>query len=350
MRAWEADLHERSFERLLRSSFKGDLVAELLYRVIVGRPASRAERDELRRKARGGAELMDLAHEMKATEEGARVVIHGVPPALRTYLRAQFDAATGESEQPRLVFLHFMKVGGTTISDTFTGWFPSERTRVHLFLDDIALAPPQMLANLRIIAGHIPFNALALIPGPYQTMTLLRDPFSRTISHFTHLKEVNPQYRDLTLERFVLDEEMDALSGNYQARQLAFDMRVASAWRDHNPEHVVAVRGADPLATPLPLSSLFDSVPMDLAGEELLAKASANLEKIDIVGVTDHLQAAVWKAAELFGRDPEPVGRLNASKPEARPDIDSRLSREIARRTEIDQELYEQAKRRSISS
>jgi hypothetical protein len=299
----------------------------------------------MRRRAVTGTPVMDLAHELKASNEGSRVTVHGIAPALRTYLRPQFDPDTGESEGPRLVFLHFMKVGGTSLSALLTKWVPDERLIVHAFVDDIALMPPPVLANLRLIAGHLPFAALALVPPPYRTMAVLRDPLSRTLSHYSHLKQVGPGFRDLTLEQFVFDDVYLQLSGNYQARQLAHDMDLVNAWRSYSPEYRAVATGADRLLEH-PLAALFDSGPMSISESELLRTAGANLAQLDFVGVTDRLDDMARDAARLFGASPEQVPYLNVSPEVNRRDIDERILRRIEERTAVDRELYELAKRR----
>jgi hypothetical protein len=284
---------------------------------------------------------MDLAHGLRASAEGSRVVVHQIAPALRTFVGAQFDPETGLSELPRLVFLHFMKVGGTSLSDQLAGYFDDDRARVHMFLDDIALAPPPVLANLRVIAGHLPFAALSLVPPPFTTMAVLREPLSRTISHFSHLKAVNPAYASLTLEEFVFDEIYHQ-SGNYQARQLAFDMNVATAWRRFTPVHIVVSEGA-PADYDRPLAAVFDSRPLEMTDEALLKTAQANLERIDHVAATEQLDSMARVAARLFGRPHVPVGHLNKSPALDRGAIDARIRRRIEERTAVDRVLYEVA-------
>jgi len=272
-------------------------------------------------------------------------VVNSSNLALRTWLRSQFSAGETEFPTPRLVFMHFMRVGGTSMSDQLARWFGAERSRVHVYLDDIALTPPPVLANMRVIAGHIPFAGLALIPGSFQTMTVLRDPFERTLSHFVRLREVDPDYRGLTLEQFVTDDLYSHLM-NHQARYLAHDADVANAWRTYSPEERIAAIRADLRFRPYPLQDLFETGDTGLADEELLRRAAASLEQIDIVGVTERLDAAAEQVAGLFGLSPVSLGRLNQSPPAERSDIDARIRRRIDERTAVDRELYDLARRR----
>lgn len=322
-------------------------MADLLYRVLTGRPATVGEQAELHRRARAGASVMDLSHELKATSEGARVIVHGIAPALRTYLRSQFDDEV-QTAGPRLVFIHIMKVGGTSLCDLFSRWVPSDRAMLHAFADDFVLTPTPILGNLRIIAGHLPYTALSLIPPPFGTMTVLRDPFSRTLSHYSHMRSAYPAYRGLSLEQFVFDEVYE-LSGNYQARQLAHQIDLAGAWTTYSPEQVVISTGGDPMVEH-PLAALFDSGPIGLDDNALLATARANLDSIDIVGITENLDRVAAQAAAYFGQTFESIDRLNVSPKVGRDEISDRIRRRIDERTAIDRELYDQARRRSKDS
>lgn len=345
LRAWRAGLQQRRFEGALRRPGHGALVADLLYRVLAGRPATRQEISFLRQQAAAGRPIIELAQELRQTVEGSRCTVNSSNLALRTWLRSQFPSGETEFATPRLVFMHFMRVGGTSMSDQLARWFGEERSRVHVYLDDIALTPPPVLANLRVVAGHIPYAGLALIPGSFQTMAVLRDPFQRTLSHFSHMRDVNPAYRNLTLEEFVFDENQ-SFSGNHQARYLAHDVDVANAWRTYSPEERMAAIGGDRF-TANPLQVLFDIGPTGLADEELLRRAAARLEQVDIVGVTEQIDAAARQVADLFDLNPVSLGRLNPSPPADRDDIDVKVRRRIDERTAVDRELYDLARRRA---
>jgi hypothetical protein len=344
--AWRARYQEREFQRALLRRRQRWVVADVLHRVLVGRPATRAELVQLRRQAELGTPLAELAAELRRTVEGSRVTVDATNPALRTWLRSQFEPDTTEFATPRLVFLHGVKVGGTSLSDQFARWFGPDRLRVHVYLDDIALTPPPVLANLRIIAGHIPFAGLSLIPGSFLTMAVLRDPVERTLSHFYNLKASHPHYREVSLAEFV-DDEASSFSGNHQARYLAHDIDLANAWRTYSPEERIAAIGGDRY-TENPLQVLFDLSPTGQTDEELLRHATENLGRIDLVGTTENLDGVARRAAELFGLPPAPVGHLNRSTPTGGRDIDAGIRRRIDERTAVDRELYDRARRRAL--
>jgi hypothetical protein len=333
-------------DRALRSRHTSALVGDTMYRALLGRPATAQELVGLRHRVARGQGFDQLLGELVRSDESVDVLVARSGPAFRAKLRRQFAEADGAALRPRLVFLHIMKLGGTSLSEILHRWVEPDRARVHIYVDDLVLTPPPILAQLRFIAGHIPYGALGLIPAPFSTLCVLRDPYARTISHFTHLRAVQEQYRDLTLDEFVNSEVYDVPSGNYQARQLAHGMDITEAWRSYSPEVHYQARGGDPLH-PYPVQSLYDSVSVGLSDSDLSQMAKANLTQIDYVGVTEDLDAVGSATARLFGQQAGQIPRLNTSPPIDAREIDTRIRRRIDERTLVDRELYEMALRRS---
>jgi hypothetical protein len=336
LRELRADRLDTALARALRRRKSSRLAAQVLYRGLVGRAPHRHEVQQLRERARAGVPFTQLVTDLEQTAAARDWLTDLGVEALRGTLNDRLADST--PTQPRLVFLHIMKVGGSSLSDLVRHLVPPERVRMHVFLDDLVLLPPQLLAQMRLIGGHIPFEALDLIPGAFSTLTVLRDPYTRTLSHYRHLREVRPEYADLTLERFVFDDRFSALSHNYQARQLAHEINLSRAWYTYSPIQL----GIAP-SEPYPLQSLFDSGPVALTDGELFHRAEQNLAKVDHVGVTEHLDETAAAISRQFGAQPRPLAHLNASRPIDPRDIDARIRRRIDERTGVDRRLYELA-------
>jgi hypothetical protein len=245
-----------------------------------------------------------------------------------------------------LVFLHIMKVGGSSLTDLVRRLVAPERVRMHVFLDDLVLLPRPLLAQMSLIGGHIPYEGLSLIPGPYSTMTVLRDPYTRTLSHFTHLRQVRPTHRNLSLEQFVFDEQFASLSSNYQARQLVHEIDLGGAWVRYSPPLRCVQAGGDP-HDDHPLQSVFDSAPLELSDEQLADQAEKSLAAINYVGITERLDETAHAISRLFGARSRPLPRLNTSPPIDPSEIDARIRRRIDQQTEVDRYLYEIAAARA---
>jgi hypothetical protein len=321
------------------------VIAQLLYRTLVGRPPHRRELKSAREQLAAGASYTDLIEHIQQTQDGVDWAVQRGTEALRADLRRRFEQGRPEDE-PRLVFLHIMKVGGSSLSDMVRRLIPEDRVRMHVFLDDLVLMPPQLLRQMSLIGGHIPYEALSYIPGPYSTLTVLRDPYQRLLSHFGHLREVRSAHRDLTLERFVFDDEFAALSGNYQARQLVHRIDLDGAWQTYSPTQRCRAAGGDPDGE-YPLQSLFDSAPVTMPDEQLLDEAATTLAAIDYVGITENLDRTGAAIARLFGCPARPLDRLNTSRGIDPNEIDTRIRRRIDERTAVDRQLYELATERA---
>ncbi|MBO0730022.1 MAG: hypothetical protein J2P57_12240 [Acidimicrobiaceae bacterium] len=343
LKAWRSAYQDRAFERAFRRRRQGAVVADVLYRALTGRPANRHEQATMRQRALNGTELIELADELRNTPEGWMITSR----TRRAYMRAVFDSTAAEPVHPRVVFLHMQKAGGTSLSAMLVNWFGRDRAMVGMWVDDLLFCPPQLLARLNVIAGHLPYAALPLIPPPFDTVTVLRDPFSRTLSHFDNLRRVYPAFRGLSLEQFVFDETFQ-VAGNLQARYLAHDVDLANAWRSWSPEHRLAYLWGDSTSAELPVTALFELGPTGCSDEELLRKARRNLEQIDLVGTTDALHDLGVRLADRLGFPESQLPQHNATP--GRPDIEdvsSIIRRQIEKRTAVDRELYDLARQRA---
>lgn len=320
-----------------------------VFQAATGQAPTEAQQAEMlaqvRERGLGVEELMD---ELSATPEGAARIVALSPKALRQQLDEddESDRATDGPGPARLVFLHIMKTGGTSLTGVLRRWAGPERACVSVPLDDLVLMPRPQLARMRAIAGHIPYEALPLIPGPFASATVLRDPVSRTLSHFRELRRSEEPLRELSLDEFLGSEVYDVPSGNYQARSLAHTIDLAGAWVDYSPRQRYQQAGGDPTQLH-PLQALFDSTPIPFGEDELLGRAMRNLSQLDYVGVTEELDAMAARIGVTPGGPDVPIPRLNASDTGEAVDLPASLRRRIERRTEVDRELYETALKRS---
>ncbi len=84
-------------------------------------------------------------------------------------------------------FLHTMKTAGTSLRRTLVGLAAPWPSLAELFLDDLVCAPSPLLDHAMFLAGHLPYEALDLLPPGLAVCTVVRDPLERTLSHLAHL-------------------------------------------------------------------------------------------------------------------------------------------------------------------
>lgn len=243
----------------------------------------------------------------------------------------------------RVVLLHIKRTGGTSLNELLRRWAGPANARVALPLDDLTLMARPVLAGLRAVSGHFPFEALSLIPAGYRTATVLRDPVARTLSHYRECAGSQENRQGLSLDEFLDNETHAVAAGNYQAHFLAHTIDIPGAWTDYSPMQRYLQAGGEP-EQPHPLQALFSSTPSPLTDDELLARAAANLGTIDFVGTTDNLDSMARRLAETLGVRPEAAPRLKVSGSNPEHDLPAGLRRRIEERTAVDGELYELAR------
>jgi hypothetical protein len=261
--------------------------------------------------------------------------------------RVREPAAVGAS---CMCFLHIMKTGGTTISSMVADAWSDDDGPVFagLFLDQLAGLRDAGVRTPCFISGHLPFEVTDWLPAHAVTVTVLRDPVDRVLSHFAQL-QTNPEVRR-ECPRFDLDEFIESprwatLVQNYQARQLAHRIGWATMDRPRAIARYTALGPPFPPTCELPMQSLFDCSPLDVDDEELRSAAVANLDQIGIVGVTEQLAAVAGAVLTTLDLPiATAVPQLNASV--ARPRRESLSGAQLALIEElnrVDTDLYRAA-------
>lgn len=328
----------------LRRRRDGAIALNAIFRSLLGRDPDEAEQAQLLDRAKHGLDFDALVDELLSGSEGLERIRRRWSALVRGELERHLHPGTADSPAPgpRVVFLHIMKVGGTSLSEMLSTWVDPARSMVAVPLDDIVVMPKPQLAGLSLITGHIPFETLALIPGGFSTVCALRDPFERTISHYQELRRTGNSHGDLSLDQFLSDEAYSVPSGNYQARQLAHTIGLGGAWLEYSPMVRYVEAGGSP-TYPYPLQALFDSTPLTLDDNDLFASALRNLTTIDFVSVTEGLDDLARRLAAFFDLTSPRLPRRNVSAPFDRSSLTTALRRRVDARTAVDRELYERA-------
>jgi Galactose-3-O-sulfotransferase len=218
-----------------------------------------------------------------------------------------------------LVFLHHPKTGGVTLEGILRRKYRRDETYdagiyPNRLPSEVASLPPDRLARIRVIYGHMRFGVHDFLPRPSRYMTLLRDPVERAISQYYFIlrnpgADLHEKFvrSGITLHQYV--------SGD--------DMFVNGQTRDIAGEEVGTVE--------------------DLMSPRLLARAKENVDQhFALVGVTERFDETLLLAREIFGwRGPVFYRRGNVN--EARPRLDQ-IPREtlelIRERNRLDAELH----------
>jgi hypothetical protein len=304
-----------------------------------------------------------LAHQLHALQNGEtrEQLLRGMvrsPEAamLALYQRGTRDlvadfwsrgTAARRMAQP-LCFLHTMKTAGTSLRHALGELAAPWPCLAELFVDDLVCAPSPLLDHAMFIAGHLPYEALDLLPPGLAVCTVVRDPVERTLSHLAHLNSrvlAERGQEGISVEEFVWSPLYHPLWQNYQARQLVHRIGLRDAWRSFSPAEQAQERGIGGPDAEYPLQSLFDSTPLTLTGDALAVAALERLDSIEFVGTTERLDSLVARVAAFWHRPAPaqvPFEGASASRVEAA-HLSGSLLAAVKTGTAADAALYERA-------
>ncbi len=202
-------------------------------------------------------------------------------------------------EPTRYFFVHMQKTAGTALFRRLRHHFGTDL--VHPRPDEqgtpsVVLSVPHLQARLaelgdgiEVVTGHFPLATVDLLPGPYRTFTVLRDPVERVLSFLRHQREVDSRFRHATLDEVYADPvSTSGLVANHMVKMLS----------------LTAAEMTDGALTPIEIDP------------ERLALACHNLEhRIDVMGLQERFDEFCVDLERTFGWDLGPALFMNRTTP-----------------------------------
>jgi hypothetical protein len=331
-------------------TYRAAEVVRALYESLLNRPADVAGLAHHVGLLAKGANLADVVGGIANSSERTEALLRAGGLAAAAHSAWE---ATRPGERP-LFFLHIMKTGGTALLEGMNKVAGDRVLLAQMFLDHLVVAPPVVAQRASLVAGHLGAEALDLLAPETETATVVREPLTRALSHWAHVRRdpaLLGEASNLSLEDFVFSPRWRPLCENFQARNLVHRVGIARAWHDYSPVRRLAALGlqAGAGAAALPLQCLFELGPMEVDLPTLTATAIARLDAIEYVGVTERLHDIYRVLAARWGvADPPPLARANVSAKRPEPaDVPVRLRDAILEANLADMALYERARQRA---
>jgi len=226
----------------------------------------------------------------------------------------------------RYFFVHMQKTAGTALRLRLMRHFgelavyPTKRVdgvdRVKLVLS-IDFLRERMAARgdqIVVVTGHFPLCTTTLLEGPFETLTLLREPVERTLSYLRHHRENEPADREKDLEQIYEDPfRFHGFVHNHMTKMLSL-----------RPGEM-----SDGMLTRVEFT------------REHLERAKEALAGIDAVGLQEDYDGFCEELETRFGWDLGPSAVVNSSSPAP---VSEAFRARIAHDNELDVELYEFAR------
>jgi Galactose-3-O-sulfotransferase len=227
--------------------------------------------------------------------------------------------------EPHLIYLHIPKAGGSTLSEVLRRYyrkaqvFQIQRPWKATTTEFIEM-PAEKRANIRLLAGHMPFGMHVHFTRPSVYITVLRRPLDRVMSHYYFARKASAHVLHEAAKRVTLDE--------YVASGMSLEM-------DNGQVRLLSGHNED--------------IPLGNCGRELLDEAKRNLrDHFLVTGLVERFDESLLLMKRKLGWKAWPV-YLKRNVTGGRPDADTLSSDTIAlidRYNELDRELYEWAAQR----
>jgi hypothetical protein len=235
-------------------------------------------------------------------------------------------------ERRRFFYVHVQKAAGTELRERLKRHFRPEQLYPDPTDGDIFTVAPQVSvrqllarwavrkSEIEIITGHFPYATTELLDADFVTLSVLREPVERTLSHLRHHRKMNPEARDTPLETIYEDVFRPAFFGNHMVKMFSL-----------TAEEIATSVARDTWAMVMRIDFTPDRLP----------RAKAHVEQLDVLGLHDDFDDFCCELESRFGWQ---LGEPLYANRTATEEVPASLRARIATDNALDLELFEYAR------
>lgn len=273
----------------------------------------------------------------------------------------------------KFLFIHVMKTGGTSFADLVRVNFADEarypdtclpadthlmrRMEAYMYVQQVVADVNRLNEQLRMVRAHIPCSVQSLLSGSYETLTILREPIERTVSHLKHCRTYHKEHQDMDLEQiYELPWFTASFFQNYQTKIFSMSNQEAvtrSPFLEDSPAvpspeqlkanavlspELVTYQQMNPARFSLELFA--PSTGAITIDDKRLQSAKESLSSVNLVGITERYDHFLLELKNRYDWKLQSMPKRNVSASEL---ISPEFRKRIALDNAADIELYEHA-------
>ena len=123
-------------------------------------------------------------------------------------------------------FWHIPKTAGSSLTNSLKSNFPEDLVCPAWVWSQLIQIPNNKINNYKYFSGHF-YSALPqILQKKLKTVTFIREPLARALSHYNHIARTKEHYFHKTViklgsfEAFIIDPECQPLIRNFQCKML----------------------------------------------------------------------------------------------------------------------------------
>ena len=235
-------------------------------------------------------------------------------------------------DRRRFFYVHVQKAAGTELRERLKRHFPPEKLYPDPTDGDIFEVAPQVSvrqllarweqrkSEIEVITGHFPYCTTELLDADFATLSVLREPVERTLSHLRHHRKMHPEARDLSLETIYEEVFRPALFANHMVKMFSLT--------------------AEEIATSAERDTWAMVMRIDFTPDRLV-RAKDHVADLDVLGLHDTFDDFCAELQSRFGWQLGEPLYANRTPPEH---VAAGLRARIAADNALDAELFEYAR------